>query len=236
MKTDKKMVLLSILLGLITTFAVYKYIDQIVSENDEAKFTKVWVATADIPAKTKITAEMVEKKGIKDDLIAKGAYTESDVVVGKYAIDNIAQGEQLIRDRVGNLEKSYFSYNIPKNQRAVTLEVDSVAGVADLIRPGDYVDLITYFGAKDPYNDVAKDMLQNVIVLAVDKDFTIGKEPIVAEGSEGNRRITVAVNVWDAEKIVFAQDYGKVHLVLRNPDDKDIQETNGITRTDITNR
>ncbi|MZQ76190.1 MAG: Flp pilus assembly protein CpaB [Peptoclostridium sp.] len=236
MKTDKKMILFSILLGLITTFAVYKYIDQIISKNDETKFTKIWVATADIPAKTKITPEMVDKKGIKDELIAKGAYTESDVVVGKYAIDNIAQGEQLIRDRVGNLEKSYFSYNIPKNQRAVTLNVDSVTGVADLIRPGDYVDLITYFGAEDVYKDVAKDMLQNVIVLAVDKDFEIGKEPIVGKGSESSRRITVAVNVWDAEKIVFAQDYGKVHLVLRNPDDKDIQETNGITRMDITNR
>lgn len=244
MRTDRRIILLSILLGLITTFAIYKYIDKIIVENDESKFTKVWVAKVDIPGKTKITNEMIEKKSIKDELIAKGAYKESDVVVGKYAFDNIAQGEQLISSRVGNIEKSYFSFNIPKNQRAVTVEVGLVTGVADLIRPGDYVDVIAYFeggessagGIKVNYSDASKDMIQNVMVLAVDKGYNFGEEPGANVAEESLRRITLAVNVWDAEKVVFAQEKGKVHLVLRNPEDKDIQETNGATRADVVNR
>lgn len=238
--------ILSVVVAFITTFAIYRYMDNLISANDEANFKEVWVANQEIPMKTKITGEMLEKKKVRADLMANGAVTNENDVLGKYALYSLVEGEQVVDSKVADVEKTYFSFNIPKNQRAITVEVDQVSGVADLIRPGDYVDVLVLFeeyettagGFKSVHPDTSKDMLQKVLVLSVDKNFEFGSEAPAAEveDSERKRRITLSVNAWDAEKVVIAQEEGKVHLALRNPEDNDIQETNGAVKQDIVNR
>ena len=246
MKADKRVMILSIFMAFITTFAIYRYMDNLISVNDEANFKQVWVANQEIPMKTKITPEMLEEKRVREDLMAKGAVTNENEVIGKYALYSLVEGEQVVESKVADVEKTYFSYNIPKNQRAITVEVDQVSGVADLVRPGDYVDVLVFFeehettsgGTKKNYPDVSKDMLQKVMVLSVDENFEFGSEPPATEvkASERKRRITLSVNAWDAEKVVLAQEKGSVHLALRNPEDNDVQETNGAIQEDIVNR
>ncbi len=246
MKADKRVMILSIFVAFITTFAIYRYMDNLISVNDEANFKQVWVANQEIPMKTKITTEMLEEKRIREDLMAKGAVTNENEVIGKYALYSLVEGEQVVESKVADVEKTYFSYNIPKNQRAITVEVDQVSGVADLVRPGDYVDVLVFFeeheiasgGTKKNYPNVSKDMLQKVMVISVDKNFEFGSEPPATEveDSERKRMITLSVNAWDAEKVVLAQEKGSVHLALRNPEDNDVQETNGAIQEDIVNR
>ena len=238
--------ILSIFVAFITTFAIYRYMDNLISANDEANFKQVWVANQEIPMKTKITSEMLEKKSVREDLMAKGAVTNENEVIGKYALYSLVEGEQVVESKVADIEKTYFSFNIPKNQRAITVEVDEVSGVADLLRPGDYVDVLVFFeehettsgGTKRTHPDTSKDMLQKVMVLSVDRNFEFGSEPSAAEvkDADGKRMITLSVNAWDAEKVVLAQEKGTVHLALRNPEDNDIQETNGAVQEDIVNR
>ena len=64
MKADKRVMILSIFMAFITTFAIYRYMDNLISVNDEANFKQVWVANQEIPMKTKITPEMLEEKRV----------------------------------------------------------------------------------------------------------------------------------------------------------------------------
>lgn len=245
MKGSKRLILLSILIGIATVFAVYSFIQREVSRMDPATYSEIVVANSDIQARTKITADMLKRERIQDDYILPGAIRDEAQVIGKYAAVKIVASEQIINDRLVDLDRTFFSYKVPLGYVAITIPVDSVSGVADQIRPGDFVDVFVYLGEKEVSSETtyifnlesSTDMLQNVLVLSVDKTSEITEEQIqqASQGSD-SRKITLSLEPKDAEKLVLAHQTGYIHLGLRNPEDESTIQTGGTVRQDIINR
>ena len=128
---------------------------------------------------------------------------------------------------IGNSLRGYaFQSKIKKTNRGLTLPVDSITSVANLIGPNDNVDIIATFRnfplkqGSDQLVKASMILLQNVKVLAVGKKY---RGTLSNKGKGGYSSITLSVTPKEAEMLVFANQEGKLHFVLRN--DKDYKWT-----------
>lgn len=232
------MIIFAIVLAVITTGAIYYYIQQIKGEYAVSNYVEVWVAKENIPPETMIEKDMVQLASMPESSILNNALREGSSPIGLYSKETVIQGEQILSDRVSPSDQIKFSYKVPKGQRAVTLDVGEVAGVAHQIQPGDYVDVVVFFdqreevkkdNKKENYPNIAKVTLQKVKVLSIDRSQSNSEE----ENSQGNRKVTLALSIEDAEKLIYGDEVGRVRLALRNPEDEKTMDTNGIIYHDL---
>ena len=118
-------------------------------------------------------------------------------------------------------------------QRAVTVRVDDVRGVAGFILPGDRVDVMllrteTRQGETENSADV---LIQYVKVLAIDQLANERQDqPAIATVAKA---VTLQVSPEQAQKILLAGNIGKLSLVLRQPAEGKLAEGGRITDGDL---
>lgn len=192
----------------------------------------VLVAGKDIPLQVPITPTDLLIKEIPVEYIQPGAVSSLDEVIGQIASAPIAAGEQILKTKLlppGKIGKS-LSEITPAGKRAVNVSVDNMASIANLIRPGDYVDVLALIampetadqsGAKSSTPRLIS-LFQNVEVLAVGGEFTPTAEPIKKEQkaiSAGSGTVTLALSPQEAALLSFVQEHGKIKLTLRSSED-----------------
>jgi Flp pilus assembly protein CpaB len=110
----------------------------------------VVIATTDIALGDKITANMVGTENMTisaRDALQGDTYTTTDQVIGKIAGGTITKGSILYAD-TSFLQPGTFiagqdlSSAVDPGMVAVSMEVDQVNGVGELLVPGDHVDII----------------------------------------------------------------------------------------------
>jgi len=143
---------------------------------------------------------------------------------------DLATGSDVRRD---------LSSLVRPNMRAVTIRADLSSTFGGLLRPGDRVDVLTSMARTEGEGDrVTLPLLQNVLVLASGRDT--GGEAQAARGNRGtstgsssteSNQVTLSTTIQEAALLVFAQDRGRLSLILRNPEDIAIIE--GLPETGI---
>jgi Flp pilus assembly protein CpaB len=122
---------------------------------------------------------------------------------------------------------------IPEGMRALSIQVNSIIGVAGFVIPGSRVDLILIGvppkdvkGAKED-ELASKIILENLEVLAagqnVQRDVN-GKPQNVQD-------VTLLLTPEQAEKVALATGDGRIQLALRNPMDKEAAEPPLVVRS-----
>lgn len=139
-----------------------------------------------------------------------------------------------------------LSLLVRSGMRAVTVRADATSSFSGLIRAGDRVDVFGTMSRTNTEADrVTLPLLQNVLVLAAGRD--LGGEVAAAQpggnntqptGTGGASRadvsmVTLSVTLEEAALLVFAQDRGRISLVMRNPDDINVVE--GLPETTMSN-
>ena len=119
-----------------------------------------------------------------------------------------------------------FSGVIRQDYRAVSIPVDSVSSVNNLIQPNDNVDVIGTFRFPDVRGDSSLDtvtltILQDVKVLAVGNRW--GAASLDPTGNRTYGTVTLLLYPEEVEMIVFASQKGKLTLSLRNFEDERIE-------------
>jgi Flp pilus assembly protein CpaB len=105
-------------------------------------------AIADIPLGTKIRADQVEQRQQPVTQRHATAFSDVSLVVGKVVRENVATGAQLTAlTLTGGSTGQIINLDVPKGQRAISIQVDQVTGVGTVIKTGDYVDLVVGLGS-----------------------------------------------------------------------------------------
>lgn len=129
-------------------------------------------------------------------------------------------------------EETGLAVKVPFTKRGMIVPVANV-DVADLIKPGDYVDILNTFSAKlsDGSNTkVTVTVLQNVLVLGVGKNLgevvpgeTKKKEKGGVMGGEGKSlsllTISIAVAPEEAQLVALAEAQGDLYVTIRGRND-----------------
>ena len=105
----------------------------------------VLTAAANIPANTLITAEMVKVSELPAEAVISGAITDIKTIQGKISQEEIYSGEQILSAKLisaGESGSKTLAYAVKPGMRAITVPVDVTSGLANLITPGNHIDLI----------------------------------------------------------------------------------------------
>jgi len=238
-KKNRKMLIIALTLSLITAALIYIYISGIKPEQaPEKEYTKVCTAARTITEFTQITAPDIAEVEVDKELYREGMVTDKEQIIGKWALQDIVKDEFIRKERIGDEESLNFSYYIPEGTRAVSMNVTEQVNAANLLRPGDYVDVIASFNKEEEvygertvtYPKITKIILQNVRVLALGQDRKLPAEKL----QEQPATITLAVKKEDVEKFVYAAEYGIIRLALRPAGDNSRTDSQGAIREDVT--
>jgi pilus assembly protein CpaB len=158
-----------------------------------------------------------------------GAFEAADAAIGRGVISPIYQSEPLIENRLAPRGAGGgLAATIPAGMRAVALRVNDLVGVSGFVLPGMRVDVIISGNPPGNTNSttgtISKTILQDIQVLSAG--------PNIQRDAEGKPISVPVVNLLvtpqQAETLSLASNEMKIQLVLRNPLDKTLAQTQGI--------
>ncbi len=234
--SNKKVLLLALICGLITAVAVNFYLKSVREAASNVKTKKVAFANARIPSRTLITPEMISFKDIPVNVAHGSAAADPSQVVGYMTRAEIEAGEQILQTKLVPRESTgaTLAYTVPLGMRAISVSVNEQTAVAGLLNPGDRVDVLgtveVEIPSRDPNVNTIKLtkthlILQNVEVLAVGQNYSApgGQQ---GDGKDQKKSVpatvTLAVKADQVQLLVAIIDNnkGKLTLALRAPADK----------------
>jgi pilus assembly protein CpaB len=217
---NKLILLLAILFGLTAAFGVFKYLGNLKeSYRASGNFKQVVVPKETIGPKTKLTNQMIKVKDMPVELIQPGTAIDPKEVVGKITRTELYPEEPILLSRLHkeNDLTGDLALVIPEGQRALTLAVDQVSGVAGMLRPGDHVDILVTFDYEGEKTTLSSLLLQNINVLAVGQMLDAAQK---GDSKVSTQTVTVAVKPDQAPPLTLATERGSVRLTLRSPKDE----------------
>jgi len=201
--------------------------------------TAVIVPNTDLPAGFVIAEGTVSAREIANDLV----YTDTlvadnyDAIVGKPLLRAVQQGRPLMRQDIIDDTPKDFSQMLTKGMRAITMDIDDVNSISQMLRPGNFIDL--HLIAPEPGVAQSQEVflfLQHVKVLATGTATTAAPPAqnsgsTQAEAAFRYATITVEVTPEEAAYIALAQQSGRIRATLRSVDDTEIASYLPVTST-----
>jgi pilus assembly protein CpaB len=216
--------LLALMLGLATAAYAAIWLQQQSASNT----LQVIVAQRDLQMGTRLQPDMLQTlawpkaAGIQDPL------TTLDQAVGRVIHMPVLRGEPLLQSKLAaEGEKGGLSSVLAPGQRAVTVKVNEIMGVAGFALPGNFVDVMVNMpdGENQP---VSKIVIERIRVLAVAQDVSTNEsKPRVVNA------VTLQVSPQQAEQIDLARSVGTLSLVLRSYSDIIPVQTAGSRKLDL---
>ena len=208
----------------------------------------VVVAAKDIPLGSKIQADAVTTKNVKQVDKPADSYTDTSFVIGQIARQNVTSGQLITSTTTRPVrDLGHHPDRLPGGLVCMAVQVDQVSGVGTLTKAGDYVDMVVGFTAErfpvvtvNPDDDSittvvglngtsVKVLLQGLQVVGTllppppaENGSRRGGEPDTGTETvlNGQQQIVIlAATTQQAEVIKFAQLDGSISLVLRSGDD-----------------
>ena len=191
---------------------------------------RVLVAKADLPGGTVLKAkdhfrwQAWPASGLNKSFVLKGTDLDKEFV-GAVVRREIKAGSPISAGLVyRGGEKGFLASGMKPGMLAVAVKVDPIIGVAGLVTPGDYVDVILTstltvgWDVKDQKiprvkesRKVSETVLRNIRVLAVNQNADgLGK------ATKKPKTATLEVNEKQAEILANARNMGKLFLALRS--------------------
>jgi pilus assembly protein CpaB len=190
--------------------------------------TAVVVAANDLPLGTALKAEDLRVVQFPEGQGPEGAFRTTEELVGRGIITPVVKNEPIIPAKLATKEAGAgLPPIIPEGQRAVSVRVDDVIGVAGYVLPGTRVDVLTTVTPTDHQTDTTtKVILSNVQVLAAGTRIDQDQENKPVQVTV----VTLVVAPDQAERLALASTEGKIQLALRNPLDQGSPETPGVKK------
>lgn len=236
--STRKYWLIAIVCGLLAAVALFQYMNQIKSQMQTENTMTVVVAAEQIPANTVVDAKQLKTEDVPVQFVHPNAVTSIDDIVGQAAVTDIARDEIIISDRLvkPGSEQASFSYKLEAGERAITVGIDPVSGVAGYIQTGDHVDVIGLFEVKMP--DAAggeKTVAYSTVVVQNRKVLAVGDKSILSDNAkkDENKTLTLAMTLAEAQKVAWASQFGVIRAVLRSPIDEGIEKRPPVSADDL---
>src|SRR5215813_12135237 len=182
---------------------------------NNANYKDVVVTATDLTFGAKLDRAMLRIVRYPKDAVPEGAYANMDSVVGQTTKVFMSAREAITAIKLSS-RGGGLSMLVKPTMRAASLEVNQVSGVSGFVLPGDRVDVLVTVDPRNINEDaITRTVLQNTEVIAAgQKTEQQDNKPITVQA------VTVLVTPDGAETLALALHEGRIHLVLRNPEDQ----------------
>ncbi|HEX8962626.1 MAG TPA: Flp pilus assembly protein CpaB [Rhodocyclaceae bacterium] len=222
------MLVLSLLVGLGAAAMAAAWVQQ----KGNAATRQVAVAATDIELGSRLNEQMVKLVAWPAGQVPEGSFENADDLADRVVKTSVLRGEAILESKLAPVgTKGGLSAVIKEGDRAMTVRVNDVVGVAGFALPGNYVDVVVSTqqdGSGNENRQISKIVLEHILVLAVaqeaNRDDT---KPKVVNA------VTLEVTPAEAEKLDLARSVGSLSLVLRNQVDARAVDTAGVTKRQL---
>ncbi|CAE6690470.1 Flp pilus assembly protein CpaB [Paraburkholderia haematera] len=227
MKNSRALVMLAV--AMLAGLAAVVFASRWLIQTSSNAVTPIAVAAGDVSLGEPLNASLIRTVNWPTGSVPPGAFTDPKTLEGRVVRTSLGRGEPVIESKLAPVgTKGGLSAVIGEGNRAITVRVNDVVGVAGFALPGNYVDVIVNTqepGKSDAQQSISKIVLEKILVLAVaqqvNRDDTAPK--VV-------NAVTLEVTPDQAEKLDLARSVGTLSLVLRNQVDKATLPTGGATK------
>lgn len=217
-----------LMVALILGLAAAGYAAKWIQQQNSGSTIQVLVAARDLQMGTRLMPDMMTTLEWPKAAALKDPLTRMDQAVGRVIRIPVLRGEPFLLNKLAPVgDKGGLSSVLSEGQRAVTVKVNEIVGVAGFALPGNYVDVMV--NTPDQLNQpVSKIVLERIQVLAVAQDVasTENKPRVV-------NAVTLQVTPVQAEQIDLARSIGTLSLVLRSQSDQSSVSTQGARKIDL---
>ena len=238
----KKLIQLAVSAGMALLFVNYYLKSRETTIENGYNMVSVLTASRDIPPHTALDATMLSVKDVPLKFVQPGVILvkfpgqEIDRIKGKVTISAIPEGTQITQANLSTpaLGDVGIAPLIPPGKRGFLLRLGNL-DVAQLILPGDHIDVMATFTVRQKDNSQSKatyTILQNILVVGVGKDIKprnldIGAKKEIVEGL----MLTLAVEAAEAERLALAQaeSQGEISVTVRPHGDDSTRPVPGAT-------
>ena len=202
----------------------------VVMSEDKVPLTKVVIATKDLSLGDRIGADAVKEVNWPAGSVPAGAFTSKDKLLATdpVVVRRFLANEPILASKLaGSNARATLSAQISEAQRAVSVRVNDVVGVAGFILPGDRVDVMI---TRELENDksITDVLLQNIKVIGIDQNANED-----ASGTQVVKAVTLEVGPEHAQKLVLGSKVGELSLALRNYLDVNAVPVRTVTIADL---
>lgn len=242
----------AVMLSVLAAWLTLKYLDYKTSSIEAEVTAKaqqgkgepvaVVVPTRNLPPGTILDESMVAAREVPTDFVYDDTIRvdEFDAFKGQALIKPVTRGRPLRRPDVREIFKD-FAGTVPEGKRAMTIDIDELNSIANMVQPGNLVDLMLVLaadaspaglsGAGGGIGGTTGSTGQSVVpfmekmkVLATGQTVTHEGQDLGAGGAQAGRRITYSnltleVTPSQAARLTLAHELGKMRAVLRNEKD-----------------
>ena len=213
-KTQNALIaLLAASLGLST----YIYLATLKSDANAAGANVMgYVATTEIPAGTTFQAMLanswITQKSIPSSLASTQEISStSDISENRVSSGLINPGQLILRNMFSPTSDYSSGLNIPKGSLAISISLDDVSRVANFVVPGSRVVIFATGNNSKKGDAVTRILVSSALVLAIG--------PVLEKPQNGAQvatspLVTLAVNPYEAERIIHANSNSKLSLAL----------------------
>lgn len=238
-----RLLAIALVSAMVAVFLVFSYVKKKEkSILDMGTPVQVAVAVVNIGEGSRLDQANIILKEIPKRFVQPDAITNIESLYDQVVAIPVLENTQILETMLSTPEQIGLAQHIPKDKVGYTISVNNVTGVAGLLEPGDFVDIImtAELGNYSEENGITNHetislvALENTMILAVDQrsrkksfsqGFRLSRE---GKGSLFNtnktqdtqastvKTITVAVNIEDCLKLNMAQEIGSISLALRS--------------------
>ena len=224
-------IVIAVVLGILAAMGVWSHMKRLETERvGETGTVTVIKASRDIETDEMLTLDKIEPEETSIKALQGGkaiSWSEKERYLNIHRLQKkVARGDWLTREMLMLSSRKSMATDLSTSERAITIAVDQISGVAGYVGPGDHVDIYATFTVPMPskVGERRADLrtyllLANVRVLQTGVKTGLSRRRTFASKSSGYTSVTLRVREQDAHILAFSQMQGQLTLTLRPPGD-----------------
>jgi pilus assembly protein CpaB len=209
-------VLLAVGTGVLTLRYLSSVNQQAQTQQAAAEMKPIVIASRDIPARVKITPDMLTKTQRPANEVEPQALNDPRQAEGDVALITIPQGSTVTSTKIGQPADIGITGRLKPGMRAVSIPVDRVKAVSNLVQPGDRVDVLAAVNKGVGIPPKTFTIIRGALVLAINSSLeATGATPAPDSGAAAT--VTLGVTPEQADLLTVADLNTTLRLALRSP-------------------
>jgi len=213
---SKFILILALVMGAITTFLFFNYMNQFDSQVAISEsMAEVVVAKGRISANTKLDSSLVEKVSLPEKGLHPQVIRDISELEGLYVTSAIEAGEPILTHRLQSEveEQLFVSRKVKDGYRAVSVGVNFVQSVSNLIQPEDYVDVVfSEVVSTNPTVIKTEQILTKARVLGIGRKLVAPTE--TTEEYVEYTSVTLELKPEESVRLINASERGNIQFTI----------------------
>lgn len=235
----KVLILFAFVLSVALAGLIYLYLKDQEKPEQVIEKVEVLVVRETLEPRKKILEEQLTWLALEKGSVPEGIATKLEDVVGLYTRDTLYANEPIRLERLVLDPNIEITMRLKPGFRAMSIGMTLEAGVSNLVKVGDYIDLLVFLPEIRDTNrivrpNIEKLIYQNIEVLAIGQQLLRDTSSGSSDDVQTDRyQVTLAVPIKDIEGLALAEDIGELKMALRPLEQDFIYPTDGAIWEDL---